>query len=66
MAANNGVIKKSIETKMFDAFMFFLNMTLGDVIISPGVVCKDKSKFSLACYTKEQLTEVQVNSINFF
>ena len=41
-------------------------MTQGDVIISAGVVCKDKLKFSLVCYTKEQLTEAQINLINFF
>ena len=66
MSAASETVNKSLESKMFDAFVFFLRMAQQNVTISAGVVCNDKTKFSLVCYTSCKLTEVQVHSIAYF
>ena len=59
-------VRKDIESKIFDAFVVFLKTTQQNITISAGVVCNDKRKFSLVCYTSQKLTEAQVNSITYF
>ena len=58
------VVYKTIETKMFEAFIFYLRMTQKNLTISVGVACTNESKFSLVCYTNEKLTEAQANSFS--
>ena len=56
----------SLETEMFNAFMSFLKMTQQNVTICAGVICQNKSKYLLVCYTCKKLSEAQLNSITIF
>ena len=66
MTGASKTVSKRLESKMFDAFVFFLKMTQQNLTISAGAVCNDKAKFSLVCYTSFKLTEALVNSITYF
>ena len=46
--------------------MVFLKITQPNITKSAGVVCNDKRKFSLVCFTSQRLAEAQVNSITYF
>ena len=66
MAEACKAISKGIESKIFDAFVLYLKIIQQNIAISAGVVCNDKRKFSLVCYTSQKLTKAQVNSIRYF
>ena len=58
---------ESIGTKLFNEFMFFLKkMTYHNTGISAGVICQDKSKYTLVCYTDKELSQNQLNSVTNF
>ena len=41
-------------------------MTYHNTAISAGVICQDKSKYTLVCYTDKELSQNQLNSVTNF
>ena len=66
MAEVFSTISKGTESTIFYVFEVFLKITQTNITVSAGVVCSDKRKFSIVCYTSQRLTEAQVNSITYF